>query len=425
MKKTAIFLITLFSAHLCWGQQVSDIKTLLSSQGKALYGDEPNSLVVIDYPENIQDVAEYLAAVDVAPQQVFIDARVVEVTLAKEHALGVNWTLFADTTNGPGLDLKRHLNLGTDMTIQGAAGSAISQAIPYKNTFFPPGQTDSGKENPFTLTIFDENINMVLQTLANELKTSILSAPRITTINNREANIEVMRRLPWAQPTVTTSDTGISVSYQVNFEDVGIKLKVLPMINEDGKISMVLDPEISEKFDDFTLQVVEGTATIPYNVPIIDRRTASTKVVVGSGQTLIIGGLIKDWNQKQETKVPFLGDLPGIGWLFKSQKTIKDKTELLIFISPTIVGPAELAGMNREKVYGLGKDTNDDIVRHEQMISSMERQEESKRKDMRITVEQLSRKQQALADEHEQLQQQLLKEEVDLRNLKQSGVTVK
>jgi len=326
-------------------QTVSDIKTLLSGEGKVFFGNEPNSILVIDYPANIKRIGEYLKMVDVPPKQVLIEARIVEVKLEGENSLGINWSAFAD---------KGGYRLGQYRIGGETATSAISQSIPYKSTNYPPGSTSA--ENPFTLTIFDENINIVLKMLANSYNTDILSAPRITTVNNHKAEIKVIKKLPWAEPEVDVLDQGgVSVSWTVKFEEVGITLEVTPMITEDGQISMELKPEVSEKISDYHLTVVQGSTEVPYTVPIIDTRSADTKVVVGNGQTLIIGGLIKEKNIKGTTKVPLLGNIPGLGWLFKSKKDTKDKTELLIFVSPTIITPKVLVNMERKEKLGVGK----------------------------------------------------------------------
>jgi len=326
-----------------YSKVASSILGILSSKGKVLFGSEPNSILVIDYPDNIKKVSNYLKMVDVAPRQVLIEARFVEVDLGAENALGVNWDLFAK---------KGGLKVGQLMinSYGGGTSGALSQSIPFKNTVWPPDTTTGTAENPFTVAIFDDNINVVLQALANSLKTHILSAPRVTTVNNRPAEIKIVQNLPWAEPQVDVLDNGgVAITWTVNFEEVGIKLKVTPVINSDDKVTMVLEPEVSEKTGDFELTVVQGTTQIPYTVPIIDKRTASTKVIIGNGQTLIIGGLIKDKLINQVTKVPLLGDVPIIGNLFKSKKDIKDKSELLIFVSPTIVGENNLARMKNEE----------------------------------------------------------------------------
>ncbi len=311
------------------GRNVSAIDPLLSEQGEVLYGDEANSILVIDYPENIKRVEEYLGMVDVPPQQVHIEARIVEVKLEGENALGINWTLFAD---------KNGFTMGGFNVYSANAGQGITQATSYKNTYYPPNQVASGSETPFSLTVANDNISLVMQALANEYDTDILSAPSITTVNNREAEIRVTDVYPWAEPTVSTSEGGSEVSWEVNFEPAGIILKTTPTINEDGKISMLLQPEVSEKTDDYEITLTTANnQEVEYTVPIIESRQAQTKVVVASGETLIIGGMIKNKVIDGESKIPLLGDIPYLGYLFKSAKTRTEKTELVIFVSPTII----------------------------------------------------------------------------------------
>ncbi len=326
------------------GSESSQVKNLLSSAGKVLFGNEPNSLLVIDYPENINRVTEYLDMVYISPRQVHIEARVAEVKLGGEHALGVQWSLFADSP----------LKFGPIAMYSTTAAGGIAQALSYKSTGYPPVASTQTAETPFSLTIFDENINLVLQTLANRLSTTILSAPSITTVNNRPAEIKVIDRIPWAEPDVTTvgeASTSTQVSWNINYEEAGILLKVTPTISEDGNISMFLEPEISENVTskNLSLTIQAGSSTFTYTVPHIDTRRASTKVVVGNGQTIIIGGLIKNKVIKGETKVPLLGDMPYLGYLFKSKKETVDKTELLIFVSPTIVDPSQIGHMAKMK----------------------------------------------------------------------------
>ncbi len=321
-------------------QVASTILQLLSDKGKVLFGSEPNSIMVIDYSDNIKKVEKYLDVIDREPKQVLIEARFVEVQLTGENALGINWQAFAQ---------RQGLEMG-QFRVGSSQGGALEQQIPFKNTIWPPHTATGTQESPFTVTIFDDNINVVLNALANSLKTNVLSAPRVTTVNNRPAEIKIVQSLPWAEPEVEVLDNGgVAVTWEIHFEDVGIILKVTPVINSDDKITMLLEPEVSEKVGDFELTVVQGTTSVPYTVPIIDKRTASTKVVIGNNQTLIIGGLIKDQLIKQETKVPLLGDMPFLGPFFRSKKDIKDKKELIIFVSPTIVDKSNLAKMKKEE----------------------------------------------------------------------------
>lgn len=417
MRTFLCLIMSILMSQLACGQEVSNsLRSLMSSQGKVLYGDEPNSIVVIDYPQNIDSVEEYLSSIDVPPYQVLIEARVVEVKLQKEHSLGVNWTAFQNTTNGPGLDLRRVFGI-SDFKIAGeTAASAITQSIPYKDTFYPPAGT-AGGETPFILTIFDKNLSVVLQMLANALDTDILSAPRITTVNNRQAEIKIVERLPWAEPTVTTTETGIAVTWEINFEEVGISLKATPTINDDNRISLVLEPEISEKISDYELTVIQDDREIPYTVPVVSTRKASTKVVVGDKQTLIIGGMIKDRVIKGETKVPLFGDIPFVGKFFKSSKTVKDKTELLIFVSPTIITPEEFKKMAREEQFGTGRIIHDNRKLAERLMRSAEARDEKEQSAFAQRLEALKEEQRALARQRQDLEARIKVEEKKVNDL--------
>lgn len=411
MRRVLILLFIFLSVARAFAQeQNSNIKNLLSDGGKVLYGNEQNSIVVIDYPDNIERVKEYLDIIDVSPQQVMIEARVVEVKLQKEHALGVNWQLLAD---------KKHMPFGQyelgSASALGQFTEGLKQNISYKNTNYPP-ITGTTSESPFTFGIFDEDINVILQALSNSLDTNVLSAPRVATVNNREAVIKVIQSLPWAEPDIQVSgDSGsVTASWKIHFEEVGIILKTTPIINDDGNITMVLNPEISDKTSDYSLTVTQGTTSIPYTIPVIDKRSASTKVVVKNGQTLIIGGLIKEKITKGETKVPLLGDMPFLGYLFKSKKDTTDKTELLIFISPTIIVPEDFARMRKNKQFGLGESFDEEKQKQEGRLLALDVAEKAKETTLTIgRLKALTERQGRLLKERKELEEKIGREEAN------------
>ncbi|MCF7907593.1 MAG: hypothetical protein K9L86_01790 [Candidatus Omnitrophica bacterium] len=333
------FFLILYFAHPGYAQSISNMKSLLSEQGQILFGDEPNSVLIVDYPENIERIDEYLQMVDVEPQQVHIEARVVEVKLQGETSLGIDWTAFANSGG---------LNFGNFDMFSGTAASGITTAgvTDYTQILNPPITGSSADTNPFALTLSHNNIDVVMRALANDYDTDILSAPSITTINNHTATIKMIDIYPWAEPTVTTvENSNPEISYEMNFEEAGIVLQVTPIISENGKVVLDLQPEISEKTDDYSVTIDPGggSQTITYTVPIIETRQTKTKVVVNSGETLIIGGLIKNKEIESEIKIPLLGDIPYLGYLFKSQRKTMDKKELVIFVSPTIIRAPEMA----------------------------------------------------------------------------------
>jgi len=318
------------------------MKSLLSEQGQVLFGDEPNSILIVDYPENIERVEEYLQMVDTKPRQVHIEARVVEVKLQGETSLGIDWTLFA-TTGGWNFG---NFDMYSGTAAQGIRTTGVIDYDTFSKIKDPPISGSTANTDPFTLTLSHNNIDVVMKALANDYDTDILSAPSVTTINNHEAVIQMTDIYPWAEPTVTTvQGADPEISYEMNFEEAGIILSVTPTISEDGDIIMDLQPEISEKTDDYdvTIDPGGGSQSVTYTVPIIETRQARTRVVVGSGDTLIIGGLIKNKEIESELKIPLLGDIPYLGYLFKTTRKTMDKRELVIFVSPTIMKEPEIA----------------------------------------------------------------------------------
>jgi general secretion pathway protein D len=187
---------------------------------------------------------------------------------------------------------------------------------------------------------------------------------------------------------------------------------------------MTLVPEVSEKISDYPLTVQQGNTAIPYTVPVIDKRSASTKVVIGTGQTLIIGGLIKDKSGKGQIKVPLLGDMPILGHFFKSETDTVQKTELLIFVSPTIITPDQIAHMAKMEKYGLGKSYMQQKERNEKMLLILEKQQQDKEISLASQMKTLLERQKQLAEESKELQMQLNKEEQGLKALEETKNSV-
>jgi len=381
-----------------------------------MYGDEPNSIVVIDYDENLRRIDEYLAVVDIAPKQVLIEARVVEVKLQGEHALGINWEYLRNA----GIASVGEYSVTGDLTEALAANQRLRQAIPFKNTKYPPiSGTDN--ENPFTLTIFNENISTVLKALANDLDTDILSAPSVTTVNNRPAEIKVIQTQPWAEPEVSVTDSGaVTITWTIHFEEVGISLNVTPIINDENSITLDLLPSVSEKVSDYQLTVSQEGTEVPYTVPIIDKREANTRVIVGDGQTIILGGLMRNRVAKGQSKIPLLGDIPLLGHLFKSSLTTSDKTELLIFVSPTIVDTQEMTRMTNNYRYGIGKEFYQQQQKKDWNIRKAAEQEKSLNDQAVQEIDSLHKEFSDLQREKQDLESIITKQKQDLKTLQQT-----
>jgi type II secretory pathway component GspD/PulD (secretin) len=181
---------------------------------------------------------------------------------------------------------------------------------------------------------------VTLRAIALAGKTEVLSRPSILTRNNQPATITVGQSVPLVTSVSFNGLTGLPIN-SISYRDVGIILHVTPFITSDNLVEMIVSPQISQLSD----QSVPISAGV--SAPVIDLRTADTVVVTPTGQTVIIGGLMRTQKTQADSKIPVLGDIPGLGNLFKRKVKSNTKTELLIFLTPHIVKePTDLAGMS-------------------------------------------------------------------------------
>ena len=270
-----------------------------------------NSLVIVASPTDYQNLLQVIQKLDRRSRQVFVQAMIAEVSITKLKALGVQFGLLA----------------------AGASKSASTIAT------FDPFQTLAGL--PATLTTLQAagvtvanlgraaNFPVVLQALQSNDALNVLSTPNIMTSDNKEAEIFVGENVPFLSGTNLTS-TGLS-QQSIERKDTGIILKIKPQISEGEYIKLDIYQEISA-VKDF------GTAGNP-NLGST-KRSAKTSVVVKNLDTVVIGGLIQDSDEVTESKIPLLGDIPFLGWLFKSKSIKREKTNLLIMLTPRIIKDA-------------------------------------------------------------------------------------
>lgn len=262
--------------------------------------ERTNQVMVRDYPERLLEVARLAKAFDERATEVLIEAKVVQVSLSDKFQLGIDWTALGQT----GMTLK---GLGALSLTSGARLTVASSAR-------------RGKD-------FD----LLVEALRTYGDTKILSEPRLTVVNNQEAKILVGSKEPYVTKSVSQTGTGTAVTSEaVNFIDVGIKLYVTPTIMRDRFVLMKVRPEVSSKTG--TLTTAEKN-----EIPIVETSEAETVLLIEDGGTVILGGLIKQEKIVSEQRIPLLGDLPGIGLLFRSTSDTDKRTELVIFLTPTIL----------------------------------------------------------------------------------------
>ena len=230
-------------------------------------------------------------------------------------------------------------DLGVDAIFNGSIGGEEGNALTAGTAF------DLGGSGGLVQLNYDD-VSVSMNAMAEEGRLEILSRPSILTRNNREALISVGSLVPFAQSGNVNSVTGIAIP-QYEYESIGISLRVTPYITPHGLVELSLFPEISETTDEKII-VAEGL-----ELPVFATRSAQTVVVTPNGKTVIIGGLMQDNKVETERKVPFLGDIPILGSLFKRTVKKDTKTELLIFLTPFIVqNPNDLVSLTEQERSG-------------------------------------------------------------------------
>lgn len=257
-----------------------------------------NALVIRTAPPNYPLLRETIEALDVRPVQVLFEVTIAEIALGRGAEFGIDWAA---------------VNRGGDVNAQ----------------FGNPEIPDSNSNSFFLrlVRLDATGVRGLLRAVATKNDVRVLSTPQVLAANNREATILVGSKVPFIASTRLGND--ISIDRNVQYQDVGTKLSVIPTINDDGYVSVQLLQEVSS----LTSQIV-GAAL---SAPVISTREASTRAVLRDGQTGMIAGLIGDMQERTDNGIPFLKDIPFLGNLFKRQSITRQRTELVIFLTPYIV----------------------------------------------------------------------------------------
>ena len=281
-----------------------------------------NSLIIMASPEDYERLTSIIERLDVKRKQVFVEAAIVEMSLDKTRELGIEWR----TTENPS---------ATGYTI---AGGTILAPTGIKDFSVNPlnvnGLIVAGVKGflPDGKTL---NVGALLRAFQADTGVNILSTPNILTLDNQEAKIIVGQNVPFI--TGTSQTAGGNVQATIERKDVGILLKITPHTTESDLVRLDLYQEISS---------LGGSVPVgpDQEVPITNKRAVETSVVVRNNETVVIGGLIKDDLTVTERKVPILGDLPLLGYLFRYQSKQKGKTNLILFLTPHIIRDSEALG---------------------------------------------------------------------------------
>ena len=275
--------------------------------GSVKADDKYNRVVVSAQPGKMDEVENLVKQLDSKIKQVLIEAKIVSVKLTPSYEFGIDWKrLLTPEVFG---------NKTHQVTLQ--------STFPFDSTLDNFGKL-------MITNIGGTPVDLTMQLLKTVGETKLLSSPRISALNNEEAKIFVGTKEFYTTSTTTVSTGTPTTAVTVNFIDVGVQLKVTPVINDEGFVLMKIKPEVSRV--DRTVEIASGD-----KIPVVDTTTAETRVMVKDGNTIIIGGLIKNEDTRDTEKVPVLGDIPILGNAFKHVRDDKTKIEMVVFLTPHII----------------------------------------------------------------------------------------
>ena len=277
------------------------IKALSSTASTKVEPGEKDILMVTDIPTNFALIEGVISSLDIPTEQINIAVKFIETTLKHDEIIGINW------------DLRESMSL-------------INSGNTDTSNSFDLGYLLMGDQTMNFATLSKPVVSAILSILANDGSTKLLQEPQVTTMNNSPANIVVGTTIPLLVPQGEGSVFGTN-PYTYEDQHVNVSLDVLPRVNQDKIISMKIDAVV---------QSIIGFVGKDQR-PMISTRSTNTSVRVKNGETLLIGGLIFDTEQEIASKVPILGDIPLIKWLFRSNDKNREQRELLIFITPTVI----------------------------------------------------------------------------------------
>jgi len=290
-----------------------------------IVADKATNTLIITGSKDDYRTLEVIRKIDVPRAMVYIEALLMEVSVRKDFKVGVEWRFLKDTGGVPGFDTGRSAALGGS----GGLGPGGSYSI------IPGDSTSPQFPSGFSLGIIGAgisigdvifpNIGAVLQAVQRDSDVYILSNPQLLTSDNEEASVIVGKNIPYITRQERSTTNVDYTNYE--YKDVGVTLKITPTINTEKYVRQKIDLEVTQL-------VTEESST---GLPTTLKRATKTVVSVKDGQTIVISGIMGDSTEKAVYKVPLLGDIPILGWLFKSKSDTRDKTNLYVFITPHVI----------------------------------------------------------------------------------------
>ncbi len=294
---------------------------------KILADKRTNALVVMASRSDLATIREIVSDMDIMLSQVLVEAVILEISLSDDIAAGIDWIQRSRVAYNGGEPA---------MAYAGSSGSGLSRPVPalsFNTAGDFPNPISTGLS--YYLTFFDFNVDMAIRAAKNDSNTEIYSTPVIMTQDNKEATLKATRQVYVYKGKRYMGDANGSPIYEddVERQDVGLVLTVTPRINEKGFVVMTVAQSVENVSG---VQVVNGS-----DWPIITKRELSADIAVQSGETIAMGGLVLNQTTETTKKVPFLGSIPLLGWLFKSYGEEDSRNEVVVFLTPYVLNTPE------------------------------------------------------------------------------------
>ncbi|MBW2733490.1 MAG: type IV pilus secretin PilQ [Deltaproteobacteria bacterium] len=319
------------------GKVLPKLQYTLSPRGKLTFDDRTNMVIARDIPSNLNLMEKMIRSLDTQTPQVMIEARIIEARTNYVKEIGIQWggSFLASGANGnsTGLAFPNQIGVGGGATDNQTptAGLLFGQDANPNFAVNMPAAVGANSGGALGLTLGSIsgvfNVNLRLSAAETRGDIRIVSAPRVTTLDNVQAKIEQGVTIPFSQ----VSAAGV----QTTFKDAKLSLTVKPHVTADGSIIMKVKVERNEP--DFTNTGARGQ-------PTILKKQADTEMLVKDGDTAVIGGIYTTRDGRSWQKVPWFADIPVIGWFFKTRRDVSDREEVLVFITPRIINRAQSIG---------------------------------------------------------------------------------
>lgn len=325
-----------------WESIGADLRAIIGAGGEksdrsVVINSQSGVIVVRAMPSELRDVAEYLSRTEATvTQQVILEAKIVEVELNEAYQAGINWAAVLRDGNKQYFLGQAAPPGGFDSDLLAPAGDQVTVA--------PGNPIDGFVQNAlggaFTLAANFADFNAFIELLGLQGRTRVLSSPRVSTLHNQKAVIKAGTDEFFVTGVSSDTTTGEATTTSVDLELTpffsGVALDVTPQISETGNVLMHIHPTVSDVTDQQKELSVRGqTDSLPLALSQI--RESDSVVKARSGQIIVIGGLMRETRRRQDYKMPLLGDVPGVGRLFRSQRDLNSTVELVILLRPLVV----------------------------------------------------------------------------------------